>query len=145
MTAIGRENWIRTLPEPKPWNCLRRRATETRPGSPSVNNLCERITGHQAILNAPSIQPIFTHHQGTVRRQPRRNASFVGKLSNIPLLNSFPGPGSFPKKGEAGFNSGIKFETTDRDAPPHLQPAILLDQLLEDVFQGDTKQGIPGM
>jgi len=53
--------------------------------------------------------------------------------------------GGFSDKCETGFHAGIVEETADRDATPHLGPAIPLDQFFDDGFQCYPMQRIEGM
>jgi len=66
-------------------------------------------------------------------------------IRDVPPFDSLPSPGCFPKKRETGFHAGIVEETADRNTTPHLGPAILVNQFLDDGFQGNSVQWIAGM
>lgn len=66
-------------------------------------------------------------------------------VRDVPPFDSLPCPGRFPKKRETGFHAGIMEETADRNTTPHLSPAILLNQFLDDGFQRNSVQRIAGM
>jgi len=67
------------------------------------------------------------------------------KFSNEPVLDFFPRPWSFAQKRETGFYRRIDLKTTYGDATPHFAPAMLLNKLIEDSFQGDAVKRIAGM
>ena len=66
-------------------------------------------------------------------------------IRDVPPFDPLSRPGRFSEKREAGFHAGVVQETADRDATPHLGPAIPLDQFLDDSFQRDPVQRIAGM
>lgn len=66
-------------------------------------------------------------------------------IRDVPPFDSLPSPGCFPKKRETGFHAGIVEETADRNTTPHLGPAILVNQFLDDGFKGNSVQRIVGM
>ena len=66
-------------------------------------------------------------------------------IRDVPPFDPLSRPGRFPEKCEAGFHTGIVEETADRDAMPHLGPAISFDQFLDDGFQRNPVQRIAGM
>ena len=63
-----------------------------------------------------------------IRFSPRSDA-FKCK---VPPFDPLPGPGRFAEKRETRFHAGIVEETADRDAAPHLDPPILLDEFRDD-------------
>lgn len=67
------------------------------------------------------------------------------EFGDVPIFDPLARPGGFAQEGEAGFHRWIQLEAADRNAPPHLTPAMLLDELIEDVFQRDALQGVAGM
>ena len=72
-------------------------------------------------------------------------ASFVQLLFDEPRFDLLACPGCFAQKRKTGLYARIELETPDWDATPHLAPTMLLDQLIDDAFQGDAVQGIAGM
>ena len=64
------------------------------------------------------------------------------KITNIPILNLFPGPGGFPQKHQAGLNAWLTDKTLDLDLPAHFFPTILLKQPGQNHLQGNAMQGI---
>ena len=80
----------------------------------------------------------------------RRSQVFI---RDVPSFNTFPRPGCFPEKREAGFHARVVEKTADRDATTHLSPPIPFDQVLDDGLQrypvqwiarmGSTHGGIP--
>lgn len=73
------------------------------------------------------------------------SGSLLTQLANEPIFNFLAGPRSFAQEREAGLHGGIELEAADRNTPPHLAPAMPLDQLIEDAFQRDAVQWIAGM
>jgi hypothetical protein len=53
-------------------------------------------------------------------------------ICKVPPFDPLPGPGRFAEKRETGFHAGVVEETADRDAAPHLDPPILLDEFRDD-------------
>ena len=72
----------------------------------------------------------------------RRSQVFI---RDVPPFDPLSRPGRFPEKRETGFHTGIMEETADRDATPHLGPAISFDQFFDDGFQRNPVQRIAGM
>jgi hypothetical protein len=66
-------------------------------------------------------------------------------IRDVPPLDSLTRPGRFPEKRETGFHAGIVEKAADRDATPHLGPAISLDQFFDNGFQRNPVQRIAGM
>ena len=82
---------------------------------------------------------------GRKRSGGRRETLFLRQFANVPVLHFFARPGGFAQEREAGFHCGIKLKAPDGNAPAHLIPAMALNQLVDDGFQGDAVQGITGM
>ena len=71
-----------------------------------------------------------------------RSHVFIG---DVPPFDTLPRPGRFTEKREAGFHAGIVEKTSDWDTATHLGPPIPFNQFLDDGFQRDPVQRIPGM
>ncbi len=66
-------------------------------------------------------------------------------IRDVPPFDSFARPWCFPKERETGFHAGVMEKTADRNATPHLGPAIPLNQFFDDGFQSNSVQRIVGM
>ena len=66
-------------------------------------------------------------------------------MRDVPSFDTFPRPGCFSEKREAGFHARVVEKTANRDATTHLSPPIPFDQLLDDGLQRDAVQGVAGM
>ena len=75
----------------------------------------------------------------------RRTGLLPRQLANVPVLDFFARPRGLAQKREAGFHRGIELKAPDGNAPPHLIPAMALNQLVDDGFQSDAVQRITGM
>ena len=62
-----------------------------------------------------------------------------------PVLHLLACPGGFSQKREARFEGWIEEETADRNAPPHLGPAVAFHQMAYDLLQRDAVQWIAWM
>ena len=69
----------------------------------------------------------------------------AAQVVQVPRLNFLARPGSLAQECEAGLYRRIILETTDWDSTPHFVPAMPLNKLIDDVFQGDAVQGIAGI
>ena len=67
------------------------------------------------------------------------------EICDKPGFHFLPRPGSLAQECEAGLHRRIILETTDWDSTPHFVPAMPLNKLIDDVFQGDAVQGIAGI
>lgn len=87
--------------------------------------------------------PVSVH--GRRARAPLRIWQLLGRLHNKPRLDFLARPGCFPQEGKTGLHTRVMEKATDRDAPPHLCPAVLLDQFFYDGLKRDAVQWIAGM
>lgn len=60
-------------------------------------------------------------------------------------LNLIPGPLVFAQEFQAGFNARLPIKTADIDPSAEFIPAIVIDQLVQQIFQRDAVQRIIGL
>lgn len=65
----------------------------------------------------------------------------MGQGLQIKFFDFLPGPRGFTQELQAGGQAGIAGKTIDIDVSRQIFPAVLRDQLSQQVFQGDTVQG----
>ena len=79
------------------------------------------------------------------RRWRRWKGSRLPELCDEPRFDLLARPRGLAQEGQAGLHRRIELEAADRDPQGHLAPAMPLDQLVDDAFQGDAVQRIAWM
>ena len=85
-----------------------------------------------------------------IHKVGRPKVFFVLKVSadgvgDEPFFDFEAGPGGFAKESEAGLDAWIEEEAADWNAPGHLFPAVLVDQIRHDGFERDAMQWVVRM
>lgn len=87
---------------------------------------------------------VGTPHRG-VRGRAGQYSSPAADIGDIPPFNLFPRPRRLAQKRQAGFDRRIELEAPDLNALSHFLPAVIFDELNENLFQGDPVQRIARM
>jgi hypothetical protein len=75
-----------------------------------------------------------------------RGKHYQLSLSNqVKFFHFRPRPGGFSEEFQARFDAGVVGEAADRDDLAQFFPAVISDQVIEDVFQFYTVEGVVGL
>ena len=65
-------------------------------------------------------------------------------MSQVEIFNLFPGPGGSPQKLETGLDARVIGETPDIDPIPQPLPPVIVNEPIEDHFEGDAVERVVG-